>query len=142
MLPPSDLEQLTGVGKRAVHTCFISKHVFNGHINSPSPFSFMHSRSKSTVFFPIEEVSTFSREKAGHCGYHDFLGPNPLLNRLSARTGSLLGPPHEAAHYTKTTREPTRQGSPKTRVGSRVPPVGHLTTYGKIRKVYIYPLIS
>ena len=84
--------------------------------SSLSPFSFLHSRSKSIVFFPIEEVSTFS-----------------------ARTGPLLGPSHEASHYIKTTREPTRQGSPKTRVGSRVPPAGHLTTYGKIRKVYIYP---
>ena len=139
MLPLSDLEQSTGVRKCAVHKRFISKHAFNGRINSPSPFSFFHSRSKSIVFFPTEEVSTFSREKGGHCGYYGFLGPNPLLNRPSARTDPLFGPPNEAAHYTKTTREPIRQGSPKTRVGSRVPPTGHLTTDGKISKVYIYP---
>ena len=90
MLPLSDLKQLTGVGKSAIHT-------FNGRINSLGPFSFLHSRSKSTVFFPTEEVSTFSQEKGGHCGYHGFLSPNPLLNRPNARTGPLLGPPHEAA---------------------------------------------
>ena len=97
MLPLSDLEQSTGVGKRAIHTRFISKHAFNGRINSPNPFSFLHLRSESTVFFPTEEVSTFSQEKEGHCGYHGFLGPNPLLNRPSTRTCPLLGPPHEVA---------------------------------------------
>ena len=96
MLPLSDLEQSTGVGKRTVNTCFLSKHAFNGRINSLSPFIFLLSRSKSTVFFPTEEVSTFSREKGGHCGYHGFLGPNPLLNRPNARIDPLLGSPNEA----------------------------------------------
>ena len=142
MLPLSDLEQSTGVGKRAVHTRFISKHAFNGRINSPNPFSFLHSRSKSTVFFPTEEVSTLSWEKGGHCGYHDFLGPNPLLNRhWPAQTYCLarLMKRPKATHYTKTTLEPTRRCSPKTLVGSRVLPAGHLIAYGKIRKIYIYP---
>ena len=93
----SDLEPSIDVEKHVVHTCFISKHTFNARINSPSPFNFLHSRFKSIIFFPTEEVPTFSREKGGHCGYHDFLGPDPLFNRLGARTDPLPAPPHEAA---------------------------------------------
>ena len=96
-LPLNDLEQSTDVKKHAVHMRFISKHTFNARINSPSPFNSLHTRFKSTVFFPIEEVLTFSREKEGHCGYHGFLGPDPLLNRLDARTSPLPGPSHEEA---------------------------------------------
>ena len=97
MLPLGDLEPSTNVKKHAVHTFFISKHTFNTRINSPSPFNFLQSRFKNTVFFPTEEVPTFSREKGGHCGYHGFLGPDPLFNRPGARVGSLPGQSHEAA---------------------------------------------
>ena len=97
MLPLSDLEQSTDVEKHAVHTCFVSKHAFNAHINSPSPFNFVHSRFKSTLFFSTEEAPTFSREKKGHCEYRGFLGPDPLVNRPDARAGPLPGGPHEAA---------------------------------------------
>ena len=132
MLPFNDLEPSTDVKKHAVHTCFISKHMFNARINSPSPFNFFHSRFKNTIFFPTEEVSTFSREKWGHCGCHGFLGPSyPLLNRPGARTGLLPGSAHEAAHNIKTTQEPTRRCSPITCLGSRVPPADHLTAYEK-----------
>ena len=65
------------------------------------------------------------------CGYHGFLGLDPLLNRLDTCADPLPGPPHEAAHYIKTTQEPTRRCSPRTRLGSRVPLAGHLTAYGK-----------
>ena len=131
MLPLSDLEPSTNVEKHAAHTCFISKHTFNARINSLIPFNFLHSRFKNTVFFPTEEVPTFSWEKRGHCRYHDFLGPYPLLNRLGARAGLLSGPAHKAAHNIKTKQEPTRRCSPRTRLGSRVPPAGHLTAYEK-----------
>ena len=97
MLPLSDLEPSTDVEKHAVHTCFKSKHTFNARINSPSPFNFLHLRFQNTIFFPTEEVPTFSREKGGHCGYHGFLGPDPLLNRPSTHAGPLPGPPHEVA---------------------------------------------
>ena len=96
-LPLSDLEPSTDVEKHVVHTCFISKHTLNAHINSPSPFNFLHSRFKSTIFFPTEEVPTFSQAKGGHCGYHGFLGPDPLFNRPGARVGPLPAPPLEAA---------------------------------------------
>ena len=46
MLPLSDLEQSTGVGKRVIHTSFISKHAFNGRINSPSEEAPYFSRLK------------------------------------------------------------------------------------------------
>ena len=59
----SDLEQSTDVEKHAVHMRFISKHTFNARINSPSPFNFLHSRFKSTVFFPTEEAPSFSQKK-------------------------------------------------------------------------------
>ena len=131
MLHLSDLEQSTDVEKHAVHTRFISKHTFNARINSPNPFNFLHSRFKCTVFFQTEETPTFSWKKGGYCEYHGFLGPDPLLNRTGARVGPLPGPPQEAAHYIKTAQEPTRRCSLRTRLGSRVPPVGHLTAYGK-----------
>ena len=51
-LPLNDLEPSIDVEKHVVHTCFISKHTFNAHINSPSPFNFLYSRFKSTIFFP------------------------------------------------------------------------------------------
>ena len=66
-----------------------------------------------------------------HCGYHDFLGPDPLFNRPGARASLLPGLAHEAAHDIKTTQEPTRRCSPRTRLGSRDPPASHLTAYGK-----------
>ena len=97
MLPLNDLEPSIDVEKHVVHTCFISKHTFNARINSPSPFNFLHSRFKSTIFFPTEDVPTFSREKGGHCEYYGFLGPDPLLNRPGARAGPLPAPLHEAA---------------------------------------------
>ena len=130
-LPLSDLKPSNDIEKHAVHKYCISKHTFNARINSPSPFNFLHSRFKNTVFFPTEEVPTFSREKGGHCGYHGFLGPDSLLNKPNAHVGLLLGLAHEAAHNIKTTHEPTRRCSPRTRLGSRVPPAGHLTAYGK-----------
>ena len=141
VLPLSDLEPSTDVEKHAVHTCFISKHTFNARINSPSPFNFLHSRFKNTIFFPTIEGPTFSREKGGHCGYHDFLCPDPLLNRTPAQAHCLarLMKRPKAAHCIKTTQEPTRRGSPRTRLGSRVPSVGYLTAYGKIHKTYIIP---
>ena len=69
MLPLSDLEQPTDVEKHAVHMHFVSKHAFNAHINSLSPFNFLHSRFKSTVFFPTKEALTFRQGKGGHCEY-------------------------------------------------------------------------
>ena len=69
MLPLSDLKQSIDVEKHVVHTRFVSKHVFNAHINTPSPFNFLHSMFKSTVFFSTEEAPTFNREKGGHCEY-------------------------------------------------------------------------
>ena len=114
-----------------VHTCFISKHTFNARINSPSPFNFLHSSFKSTIFFPTEEVPTFSWEKGGIVGTMDFLalthcsiGSDPVFNRPGARACSLLGPPQKwpkAVHCIKATREPTRQCSPRTRLGPETP---------------------
>ena len=40
----------------------------------------------------VEEASEFCA-----CGYHGFLGSNPLLNRPSAHTVPLLGLPHKVA---------------------------------------------
>ena len=69
MLPLSDLEQVTDVEKRVVFMRFIFKHAFNARINSPSPFNFLQSRFKSTVFSLTEEAPTFSQGKMGHCEY-------------------------------------------------------------------------
>ena len=65
------------------------------------------------------------------CGYHGFLGPDPLLNRLDTCAGPLPGSPHEAAYYIKTTQKPTRRYSSRTRLRSQVPLADHLTAYGK-----------
>ena len=69
MLSLNDLEQPTDVDKHAVHKRFASKHAFNARINPPSPFYFLHSKFKSTVFSPTEGAPTFSREKEEHCEY-------------------------------------------------------------------------
>ena len=112
MLPLSDLEPSIDVEKSVVPTRFVSKHAFNACINSLSPFNFLHSRFKSTVFSPKEEAQTFSRGKGGHCEYRD------LWAQTHYSVGLGPGPPHEAAHYIKTTQEPTRLCSPRTRLGS------------------------
>ena len=70
MLLLNYLKQPTDVEKHAVHTRFVSKLAFNARINSPSPFYFLYSTFKSTVFSPTEEASTFNREKEEHCEYH------------------------------------------------------------------------
>ena len=114
--------------------CFISKHTFNACINSPSPFNFLYSRFKNIVFFPTREVPIFSREKGGHCVYYGFLSPDPLLSRPGATQAHCLAclmKLPKASHYIKTTQEPTKRCSPRTRLGSRVPLAGHLTAYGK-----------
>ena len=81
MLLLSDLEQPVDVEKRAVPTRFVSKYAFNVPINSSSPFNFLHSRFKSTIFSPTKEAPTFSQGKGGHCEYHHYY-KNVCLRRL------------------------------------------------------------
>ena len=53
-LPLSDLEPSTDVEKLAIHTCFISRHMFNAYINSPNPSTFSTQGLKTPYFFPTE----------------------------------------------------------------------------------------
>ena len=105
------------------------------------PSAFSTQGLKALYFSRLKKYQPSAGKKGGIVGTtafyaqtHYSIGPAPAQTHCLDR---LMKQP-KAAHYTKTTREPTRQGNPKTRVGSRVPPAGHLTTYGKIRNVYIY----
>ena len=50
-----------------------------------------------SFFMPVYSKDVDTGDNYIYCGYHGFLGPDPLFNKPDARAGPLPDPPHEAA---------------------------------------------